>query len=270
MAADSSPYETILYRVEDGIAYVTFNRPEVLNALNRQMTREIIAACQAITDDPTVRVAIFSGAGDRAFCAGMDLKERAAGSDVGPIEARAVRLRPGITQHHRAIAAIDRPTIAAIHGYAVGGGLELALACDLRIASEDAKLGLLEVRRGIIPGAGGTQRLARVVGRAHALRLALTGEPIDAQEAYRIGLVNEVVPRADLLPAAVALARKITLGAPLAVRFVKEAIQKGLDLPLEEGLRLEADLSALISTTEDAREGPRAFAEKRPPVWRGH
>ena len=269
MAATESAYETILYRVEDGIAYLTFNRPEVLNALNRQMTREIIAACQAINDDPAVRVAIVSGAGDRAFCAGMDLKERAASADLGPIEARAVRVRPGIAQHHRAIAAVDRPTIAAVHGYAVGGGLELALACDLRVAADDAKLGLLEVRRGIIPGAGGTQRLARVVGRAHALRIALTGEPIDAQEAYRIGLVGEVVPRPELMNAAVALAQKIALGAPLATRLVKEAINKGLDLTLDDGLRLETDLSTLVNTTEDAREGPRAFAEKRPAVWQG-
>jgi enoyl-CoA hydratase/carnithine racemase len=268
MAANAGSYETILYRVEDRIAFLTFNRPEVLNALNRQMTREIIAACQAMNEDPDVRVAIVSGAGDRAFCAGLDLKERAATTD-GPIAARAVRVRPGIAQHHRAIAAVDRPTIAAIHGYAVGGGLELALACDLRIAADDAKLGLMEVRRGIIPGAGGTQRLARLVGKGHALRIALTGEPIGAQEAYRIGLVNEVVPRAELLDAALTLAQQIARNAPLATRFVKEAINKGLDLTLDDGLRLETDLSALISTTEDAQEGPRAFAEKRDPVWQG-
>ena len=268
MAANGGSYETILYRVEEGIAFLTFNRPEVLNALNRQMTREIIAACQAMNEDPEVRVAIVSGAGDRAFCAGLDLKERAATVD-GPIEARAVRVRPGIAQHHRAIASVDRPTIAAIHGYAVGGGLEIALACDLRIAAEDAKLGLMEVRRGIIPGAGGTQRLARLVGKGHALRIALTGEPIGAQEAYRIGLVNEVVPRAELMDAALGLAQQIARNAPIATRFVKEAVNKGLDLTLDDGLRLETDLSALISTTEDAREGPRAFAEKRDPVWQG-
>jgi enoyl-CoA hydratase/carnithine racemase len=268
MAANGGSYETIQYRVEESIAFLTLNRPDVLNALNRQMTREIIAACQTMNEDPAVCVAILSGAGDRAFSAGADLKERAT-TTSGPIEARAVRVRPGIAQHHRAIAAVDRPTIAAIHGYAVGGGLEIALACDLRIAAEDAKLGLMEVRRGIIPGAGGTQRLARLVGKGHALQLALTGEPIDAREAYRIGLVNAVVPRAELMDAARALARQIARNAPIATRFVKEAINKGLDLTLDDGLRLEADLSALISTTEDAREGPRAFAEKRDPVWQG-
>jgi enoyl-CoA hydratase len=269
MATEAAPYETILYRVEDHIAYLTFNRPEALNALNRQMTREVIAACQAINADPDVRVAIVSGAGERAFSAGMDLKERAAGDPLSPIEARAVRVRPGIAQHHRAIFSVDRPTIAAIRGYAVGGGLEVAMACDLRVAATDAKLGLLEVRRGIIPGAGGTQRLSRLVGKGHALKIALTGEAIDAEEAYRIGLVNEVVPPEQLMDAAVALARKITQGAPIATRLVKEAIHKGLDIPLDEGLRLEADLSTLIAFTEDAREGPRAFAEKRPPVWQG-
>ncbi len=269
MATETTGYETILYRVEDHIAYLTFNRPESMNALNRQMTREIVAACQAMNDDPDVRVAIFSGAGERAFSAGMDLKERAAGEPLSPTEARARRLRPVVGQHHRAIAAVDRPTIAAIRGYAVGGGLEVALACDLRVAATDAKLGLMEVRRGIIPGAGGTQRLARLVGKGHALKLALTGEPIGAEEAYRIGLVNEVVPPEELLEAATALAKKIADNAPIATRLVKEAIHKGLDIPLEEGIRLEADLSTLISFTEDAKEGPRAFTEKRPPVWQG-
>src|SRR3954447_12445017 len=150
MAATAKDYEAIIYRVEDHIAYLTFNRPEALNAFSRQMVREIVAACQDINTDPEVRVVIVSGAGDRAFSAGMDLKERASGDPLTPIQARAPRVRPGIVQHHRAIAAVDRPTIAAIQGYAVGGGLEVALACDLRIAAEDAKLGLMEVRRGII------------------------------------------------------------------------------------------------------------------------
>jgi enoyl-CoA hydratase/carnithine racemase len=269
MADGVQEFETILYRLEDGIAFLTLNRPEALNALSRQMTSEIIAACQLIHDDPSVRVVILSGAGERAFCAGMDLKERAAGSSVSPIDHRALRVRPAPTAHHKAIAAVDRPTIAAIHGWAVGGGLEVALACDIRVASEDAKLGLTEVHRGIIPGAGGTQRLARVVGKGHALKMTLTGEPIDAQEAYRIGLVSEVVPRAQLMDAALAMAQKIGRGAPIATRFAKEAINKGIELPLDEGLRLEVDLSTLISQTEDAKEGPRAFAEKRPAVWQG-
>jgi enoyl-CoA hydratase len=268
LAAPTS-YETILYRVEDHVAYLTMNRPESMNAFNQQMTFEFIAACQAINDDPDVRVAIVSGAGGRAFSAGLDLKERAAGSSTSFVERRAARVRPGIGTMHRALSAVDRATIAAIRGYALGGGLEMALACDLRVAATDAKLGLTEVRRGIIPGAGGTQRLSRLVGKGHALKIALTGEPIDADEAYRIGLVNEVVPPEDLMAAAERLATAIKQGAPIATRFVKEAIHQGLDLPLDDGIRLEADLSTLIAQTEDAREGPRAFAEKRPAVWQG-
>jgi enoyl-CoA hydratase/carnithine racemase len=167
------------------------------------------------------------------------------------------------------VAALDRPTIAAIRGYALGGGLEVALACDLRIAASDAKLGLTEIRRGLMPGAGGTQRLARLVGPGHALRIALSGEPIDAAEAYRIGLVNEVAEPEDLLPAAQRLAATINKGAPVSARFIKEAINTGVDLPLDEGLRLEADLAILLGQTEDSKEGPRSFVEKRPPVWQG-
>jgi enoyl-CoA hydratase/carnithine racemase len=267
MAAEAG-YEAILVSIQDHVATVTFNRPEAMNAFNQQMTREVISACAALNDDPDVRVVIFTGAGERAFSAGLDLKERAA-EQVSFVEKRASRVRPGIATTHRAIAALDRPTIAAIRGYALGGGLEVALACDLRIAAADARLGLTEIRRGIMPGAGGTQRLARLVGPGHALRIALTGEPIDAAEAYRIGLVTEVVEPADLLPAAQALAATINKGAPVSARFIKEAINQGLDLSLEEGLRLEANLAILLSQTEDSKEGPRSFVEKRPPVWQG-
>lgn len=270
MSNDAGTYETIIYRVEDGIAHLILNRPEALNSFNRQMTHDVVAVCGLVKRNPAVRVVIVSGAGDRAFCAGMDLKERAVEGAGGPVANRAVRNDPPGWPLHEAVAALEQPTIAALHGYAVGGGLELALACDLRVASDDAKLGLMEIRRGIIPGAGGTQRLPRLVGKGHALKLALTGEPIDVQEAYRIGLVNEVVPRDQLMAAALRLAKAITQGAPIAARYIKEAIHKGLDLPLEAGLRLETDLSVLLSTSEDAREGPRAFAEKRAAVWQGH
>lgn len=263
-------YETLLYEVRDGIAYLTLNRPEVLNAINHQMSREIVDACERITSDPQVRVAILAGAGERAFCTGLDLRERAREADEATLfDKRRARNRPGIRGHAQAVAAIDKPTIAAIRGWAVGGGLELALACDLRVASEDARLGMMEVRRGRLGGAGGTQRLPRLIGVARALELCLTGEPVDAAEAYRIGLVNHVVPADQLLPRAEAIAQKICLGAPLSVIAIKEAITKGVQLPLEEGLKLESDLAMLLSTTEDQKEGARAFAEKRPPVWKG-
>src|SRR5919197_1535325 len=186
-------FQHLLFEVRDRIAWVTFNRPESMNAINRQMTREIIEACKQCEEDSAIRIAVFTGAGEKAFSAGMDLKERSETS-FSFIERRLQKLTATIHTQARAVAAMTKPTLAAIRGYCLGGGLELALACDLRIAADDAKLGLMEVRRGIIPGAGGTQRLARLVGKGHALRIALTGEPIDAQEAYRIGLVNEVVP----------------------------------------------------------------------------
>jgi enoyl-CoA hydratase len=260
--------ETILYQTRDRIAFVTFNRPDSLNAMNRQMTRELVDVCQQVEEDGGIRVAIFTGAGEKAFSAGMDLKERAETS-FSPIERRQQKLTNKIYTQARAVAAITKPTIAAIRGYCVGGGLEFALACDLRIAAEDAKLGLTEVRRGIIPGAGGTQRLSRAVGVTKAMEMCLTGDTVSGVEAKSLGLVNNAVPSADVLKTAEDLAGRILKGAPMSVSFIKEAIKKGVELPLEEGLRLEADLSALIGITEDAKEGPRAFAEKRPPVWKG-
>src|SRR5688572_3043835 len=260
-------FETILFDVRDRIAHVTFNRPEAMNAMNRQMTRELIEACGQIEEDGDVRIAIFTG-GEKAFSAGMDLKERAE-TVFSPIERRQQKLTNKIYTQARAVAAITKPTIAAIRGYCVGGGLEFALACDLRVAAEDAKLGLTEVRRGIIPGAGGTQRLTRAVGVTKAMEMCLTGDTVSGLEAKSLGLVNNAVPSADVLKIAEDLAGRVLKGAPMSVAFIKEAIKKGVELPLEEGLRLEADLSALIGITEDAKEGPRAFAEKRPPVWKG-
>jgi enoyl-CoA hydratase len=261
-------FQHLLFDVRSQIAWVTFNRPESMNAVNRQMTREIIEACRHCEEESGIRLAIFAGAGEKAFSAGMDLKERSEIS-FSFIERRQQKLTATIYTQARAIAAMTKPTIAAIRGYCLGGGLEMALACDLRVAAEDAKLGLTEVRRGLIPGAGGTQRLARAVGAAKALEICLTGDNVTGGEAQRLGLVNLAVPANDVSRAAEELATRILKGAPMSVSFIKEAINKGIELPLEEGLRLEADLSALVGTTEDSKEGPRAFAEKRAPVWQG-
>ena len=262
-------YRYVIYESKDRIGWITFNRPDVMNAMNQEMSGEIVGACRQAEEDEGVRVVIFKGAGEKAFSSGMDLKERAQGAPVSVIDRRQVKTAPEANTPTKAVAAITKPTIAAINGYAVGGGLELALASDLRIAAEDAKLGLTEVRHGILPGAGGTQRLARVVGVAKALEVGLLGQLIDGKEAFRIGLVHQVVAREELLAAAERMAETLLKGAPLSLRYIKEAIRKGIDLPLEEGLRLEADLSALIGTTEDSKEGPRAFAEKRAAVWKG-
>ena len=261
-------YQTIIYEVKNQIAFVTFNRPESMNAVNRQMTRDLVEACRQVEEDSGIRIAIFTGSGDRAFSAGMDLKERAE-TAFSPIERRNQKLTQTIHTQSRAIGVMTKPTIAAIRGYCVGGGLEMALACDLRVAAEDAKLGLTEVKRGLIPGAGGTQRLTRAVGITKALEICLTGDTVSGSEAQRLGLVNIAVPGTDVMKAAEDLAGRILEGAPMSVMFIKEAIKKGIELPLEEGLRLEADLSALVGMTDDAKEGPRAFAEKRAPVWKG-
>ncbi|MBM4297919.1 MAG: enoyl-CoA hydratase [Deltaproteobacteria bacterium] len=261
-------FEHILFEVRDQIAWVTLNRPESMNAINRLMARELVEACRQIEDDAGIRVAIFTGAGDRAFSAGMDLKERAETAFL-PIERRNQKLSPTIHTQSRAMGVLTKPTIAAIRGYCVGGGLEMALACDMRVAAMDAKLGLTEVLRGLIPGAGGTQRLPRAVGVSKALEICLTGDTVSGADAERLGLVNKAVPAADVNRAAEDLANRILKGAPMSVAFIKEAIKKGVELSLEEGLRLEADLSAMIATTEDSKEGPRAFAEKRAPVWKG-
>jgi len=258
-------YQAIIFEKKDGVACVTFNRPEVMNARNRQMREEIVQAMAEIRDDSEIRVAILTGAGDRAFSAGRDLKE--AAQEKRPIiESRQQKLERGDTE---TIANLNKPIIAAINGYALGGGLEMALACDIRVAVDEAKLGLPEVTRGMIPGSGGTQRLSRLIGLGKALELILTGAIIDAHEALRLGLVNKVVPRSDLLSAAEEYARKIVSNGPLAVVFAKEAVRKGYEMSLDDGLRLEADLSSLLQTSEDIKEGARAFVEKRPAQFKG-
>ena len=239
-----------------------------MNAVNLEMSAEIIEVVRGAENNNDVRVLVFTGTGEKAFSSGMDLKERASGRAPSLLERRRLKTVPGIHTHTQAIASMSKPTIAAIRGYAIGGGLEIALACDLRIATEDSKLGLSEVWRGLIPGSGGTQRLPRLIGIAKALEMCLSGGLVDGKEAYRIGLVHSIFSPEELLAGAERFAKSFLKGAPLAVRYVKEAIYKGTELSLEQGLRLEADLSALIATTDDSKEGPRAFSEKRAPIWK--
>jgi enoyl-CoA hydratase len=256
--------ETVLVDVDAGIARITLNRPEARNAIDSRMRSELTGAVHSAGSDPSVRGLILRGAGDKAFCAGADIKEFTPPASL--VDAREERTGPKWTD---AIAACPKPTVAAVHGYCLGGGLEIALACDIRIATGDAVFGLPEVRRAILPGAGGTQRLPRVVGLGPALRMILTGEHIGAAEALRIGLVGEVVPNGDLDAAADRLADALRRTGPRAVAYAKEAVMRGLELPLSEGLRLEGELSALLTTTQDRAEGAAAFKERRDPVYTG-
>ena len=253
-------YQTIRYETEHGLAMVTLSRPEVHNAMNDGMLRELTECFTALASNDDVRVVLISGAGERAFSAGADIREFV--EPVPPVQFRAERRRVDFRQ---AMDRCPQPIIAAIRGYALGGGLELALACDIRIAGDDAQLGLTEINLAIIPGGGGTQRLPHLVGRGKALEMILTGARLSAAEALRIGLVERVIPAADVVSTAREFARTIAAKAPVALRYAKEAVVKGLELPLAEGLRLEGDLSALLRTTDDRLEGARAFLDKRPP-----
>ena len=234
-----SSFKTLVYEKNEGIAYVTLNRPQALNVYNIQMRDDLYEVLGAIKDDPDVRVAIFKGAGEKAFCAGADLSEFLTAPS--PIFARQVRFKRDVWG---LFLSIPQPLIAAVHGFVLGSGIEIALCCDIRIASEDARFGLPEVGLGIIPAAGGTQTLPRIVGRAKALEMLLTNRWIDGEEAYRVGLVNRVVPRSKLLETAEEMARKIASYNPMAVRNAKQAVVRGLDLPLVEGLDLEKRLSS--------------------------
>ncbi len=257
-------YENLLYETRDGLAFITINRPNVLNALNRKTMEELNDAAGEAIADSEVRVVILTGAGEKAFVAGADINELA---EQTPVTGRDYGLFGQSVLNK--IENAPKPFIAAINGFAFGGGCELAMACHIRIASEKAKLGQPEVKLGLMPGYGGTQRLARLVGEGRAMQLNLTGEPISAEEAFRIGLVNEVVPPGDLMQEAEALANKIKANAPLAVRFAMEAIHHGLQGTLDEGLYLEATLFSLCATTEDMKEGTKAFLEKRAPQFKG-
>jgi enoyl-CoA hydratase len=257
-------YEDIILEREGTLAILTLNRPKVLNALTFNMLTEIKGVVEELDDEAEVRVLIITGAGDRSFCAGSDVNEL---DQIGPEKATAY-MRLG-QQTFRAIEEMGKPVIAAVNGYALGGGSELAQACDLRVAAESAKFGQLEINLGNIPGWGGTQRLPRLVGAARAKEMIYTGEMIDAQEAYRIGLVNSVVPDGELMGAAKDLAEKIATKGPIALRIAKWAIDRGLDGSLATGLEYEKLGVAFCTTTEDQLEGTSAFKERRPPEFKG-
>lgn len=234
-------FETIIYEKLDGVGYVTLNRPQSLNAYNLRMRDELYQVLGAINDDPEVSVVIFKGAGEKAFCAGADLTEFLTAPS--PVIARQVRWERDIWG---LFLGVTKPLIAAVHGYVLGDGIEIALCCDLRIASEDARFGMPEPGLGIIPAAGGSQTLPRAIGGARALEILFSGRWLKADEAHRIKLVNQVVPRSDLLSAADRLASKIKSHNPVAVRYAKQAINRGLDLSLGQGLELEARLGRLV------------------------
>ena len=257
-------YENILYEKKDGIAYITFNRPKVLNALNRKTVEELQYALLDARNDQAVRVLILTGAGEKAFVAGADISELALQT---PVNGKEFSLFGQGVFH--LLETMGKPSICAINGFALGGGCEIALACSIRLASKTAKLGQPEVKLGIIPGYGGTQRLPRLVGKGLAMQHVLTGEMITAQEAYRIGLVNEVKTPAELIPRAEAIASKIIANAPLAVQYAMEAVNKGLEMTLAEGLYLEAVLFSVACSSEDKKEGTTAFLEKRVAQFKG-
>jgi enoyl-CoA hydratase len=256
-------YEFVTFDVADRIATITVNRPDKLNALNDATIVELGRAIEEARARDDVAGVILTGAG-RAFIAGADISELAAQTAVSA-RARAQRGQ----QIFRRFETSPKPTVAAVNGFALGGGCELAMACHVRIASEQAKFGQPEVKLGIVPGYGGTQRLPRLVGRGRALQLLLTGEMIDAQEAFRIGLVNRVVPAGELLGAARAMLDQVLANGPLATALCIEAVDRGLDMPLEEALTLEAAQFGVLAATEDMREGMKAFLEKRPARFAG-
>ena len=258
------PYENLLYEKRDRIGFITFNRPKVLNALNRKTMEELNQILIAAREDEDVRVLLLTGAGEKSFIAGADISELAVQT---PVSGRDTALF-GQSVLHR-LETLGKPSIAAINGFALGGGCEVALDCSMRLASKTAKLGQPEVKLGILTGYGGSQRLSRLCGKGVAHELCLTGEMISADEALRVGLVNHVYEPAELLPAAEALAKKIIANAPLAVKFTMEAIERGVEMPQEEGQFLEAALFGISAATADMREGTRAFLEKRPAQFHG-
>ena len=256
--------ENLLYEKKGAIAYVTLNRQKVLNALNQRTWEDLRAAFEDARDDAEVRGVILTGAGDKAFIAGADISEL---SHVTAIEAEK-----SSTYGQEVLNLIEnlgKPVIAAINGFALGGGCETAMACTIRVATEHAKFGQPEVTLGLIPGGGGTQRLPRLIGKGRALQIILSGEMISAQEAFRIGLVNEVVPAAELITRAEAILKRIFSNAPVAVKYSLEAVNKGMETSQAEGLSLEASLFGLCAGTEDKKEGTSAFLEKRKPQFQG-
>src|ERR1700676_1663335 len=266
---DSSPRATLAlanvqYEKKGSIAYVAVNRPRVLNALNTPTWTDLRAAFEDAKTDASVHGAILTGAGDKAFIAGADISELADVDAYGAEEPS--RFGQGVLD---LVENLGKPVIAAINGFALGAGCETAMACTMRIATEHAKFGQPEVKLGLPPGGGGTQRLPRLVGKGRALQLILTGEIISAQEAYRIGLVNEVVSAVDLIPRAETILKQIAGNAPIAIKFSLEAANKGLETSQSEGLALEASYFGICAATEDKKEGTSAFLEKRAPKFRG-
>lgn len=258
--------DTLLFDLTDRVAVITLNRPAVRNALNRELSQALMEALQRVRTDEDIRVAVLTGAG-RTFCAGADLKERAQSGRAADASVASVIEASHMTSFAR--LPMEKPLIAAIDGYCLAAGFELALACDLRICTPEARFGLPEITRGFFPGGGGPQRLIRAVPQAVAMEMILTGDPIDAATALRIGLVSRLVPEDELLPIARQIAQRIAGHAPLAVKAVKEVAQTALDETLEQSLRFGSTLRWIIGQTEDAREGPRAFAERREPRYQG-
>ncbi|MFQ5996777.1 MAG: enoyl-CoA hydratase/isomerase family protein [Dehalococcoidales bacterium] len=259
------PYQEIIYQKENGLAIITFNRPEVRNALNYRAIDEALEAAGDAEADDSVKVLILTGAGDKAFVAGADIEELRERNTMTELGERSARRRVLASR----LETMSKPTIAAINGFAVGSGLELAMACDLRIASDNAKFGQPEINLGIMPGNGGTQRLPRLVGKGRAMEMILTGELIDAHEAYHIGLVNRVVPQTELMSNVRELANKLAAKSPLAIKLVKNAIHVGLDMNLNDGIQYESRLFAIVCGSQDKQEGVAAFLEKRPPRFQG-
>jgi enoyl-CoA hydratase len=253
-----------LYEKKESIAYITLNRPKVLNSLSRRTWEDLRTALVDAQGDASVRGVILTGAGDKAFIAGADISGLATATSVGAEEASHFG-----QEVLNLIENLGKPVIAAISGFALGGGCETAMACTLRIASEHAKFGQPEVKLGVLPGGGGTQRLPRLIGKGRALQIILSGEMISAQEAYRIGLVNEVVPSAEVIPRAEAILKQIFANAPLAIKYSLEAVNKGMETSQSEGQALEASFFGLCAGTEDKKEGTQAFLQRRAPQFQG-
>jgi enoyl-CoA hydratase len=258
------PFDNILLERDGLVAIVTINRPKVLNALNAKTLDELRRAALDLRSDDTVRAIVLTGAGEKSFVAGADINELAVQTPTGGREH-------ALTGQHvfDLVENLGKPVIAAINGYALGGGCELAMACTLRLAADTARLGQPEINLGLIPGYAGTQRLSRLVGKGRALELILTGAPITALEAERIGLVNRVLPAADLLPEAKKLAQQLATNAPVASRYIINAVNKGMEMPFAEACVFEATLFGLVASTDDMKEGTAAFLEKRKPEFKG-
>jgi len=262
------PSKAVLYSEKDHVALVTLNRPEKGNVIDGSLSQELLETCLRINQNDDIYVAVVTGTGDKGFCAGNEVEQLARTGTALPVALKKLNDNGMRYEMASAVAIIDKPVIAAINGDALGQGLELALSCDIRMAAASARFGFPDVASGLMPMDGGTQRLPRIIGKSKALEMILSGQVIGAEEALDIGLVTQVVP-GDVTAAALAVAQNMATKAPIAMRYVKEAVNKGLDMTLEQGIRLEADLYFLIHTTSDRTEGIKAFQEKRKPTFKG-